>query len=101
MLLRLKGYKILDLRARTPRGEIDIVACKRRIICFIEVKARKRNTYAAEAVTPHNWARIAEAAAIWMQHHPHYTDYGWRYDLIAMGKRQWPLHIQDAWRPGD
>jgi putative endonuclease len=34
-----KGYRILAKRFRTPYGEIDLVA-RRRLIAFIEVKAR-------------------------------------------------------------
>ena len=35
-----KGYRILAKRFRTPYGEIDLVARKRNLIAFIEVKAR-------------------------------------------------------------
>ena len=35
-----KGYRILARRFRTPYGEIDIVAKRRNLIAFIEVKAR-------------------------------------------------------------
>ena len=40
--LLAKGYRILARRFRTPHGEIDIVAKKRQLIAFIEVKARSR-----------------------------------------------------------
>src|ERR1700729_2353030 len=38
--LMAKGYRILAKRFRTPHGEIDIVARKRNLVAFIEVKAR-------------------------------------------------------------
>ena len=38
--LMAKGYRILAKRFRTPYGEIDLVAKKRNLIAFIEVKAR-------------------------------------------------------------
>ncbi|MGH1420235.1 MAG: YraN family protein [Hyphomonas sp.] len=101
LFLRLKGYKILEMRAKTPLGEVDIIAQRGRVICFIEVKARKTRDNAAHAVPPHNWQRIGQAADFWMKRRQQYADYGWRYDLIAIGQRQWPLHITDAWRPGD
>lgn len=101
LFLRLKGYQILETRIKTPLGEIDIIARHRRTICFIEVKARRNRDHAAHAVTPRNWQRIAGAADFWMKRHPQYADYGWRYDLIAMGSGQWPHHMPDAWRPGD
>src|SRR5215468_942570 len=38
--LMAKGYRILAKRFRTPFGEIDLVAKKRDLLAFIEVKAR-------------------------------------------------------------
>jgi len=35
-----KGYRILARRFRTPYGEIDIVARRRNLLAFIEVKER-------------------------------------------------------------
>ena len=39
-LLMAKGYRILAKRFRTPHGEIDIVAKRRNLVAFVEVKAR-------------------------------------------------------------
>jgi putative endonuclease len=39
-VLIAKGYRILARRFRTPHGEIDIVARRRNLIAFVEVKAR-------------------------------------------------------------
>jgi putative endonuclease len=36
-----KGFRILARRWRSPLGEIDIVARRRRLLVFAEVKARK------------------------------------------------------------
>ncbi|MBR9806585.1 MAG: YraN family protein [Alphaproteobacteria bacterium] len=98
--LRLKGYRILAQRVRTPVGEIDLIAEKSGTIIFVEVKARAGRLAALNAVTPHAWARIARAADYWMARRPHYSDHGWRYDLIAITPARWPEHIRDAWRPG-
>ena len=38
--LMAKGYRILAKRFRTPYGEIDIVARRRNLMAFVEVKAR-------------------------------------------------------------
>ena len=40
MFLIAKGYRIVARRWRTPFGEIDIVARRRRALVFVEVKAR-------------------------------------------------------------
>ena len=54
--LMAKGYRILAKRFRTPYGEIDIVARKRNLIAFVEVKARASLDDAAYAVTPRQQA---------------------------------------------
>ncbi|MDX1293273.1 MAG: YraN family protein [Hyphomonas sp.] len=98
--LRLKGYRILARRVRTPVGEIDLIAEKAGIVAFVEVKARRQADAALGAVTPQSWHRIARAADHWMARRPHYADHGWRYDLIAITPGRLPRHVRDAWRPG-
>src|ERR1700736_3900815 len=56
--LTAKGYRILAKRFRTPYGEIDIVARRRNLLAFIEVKARASLDDAAYAVTPRKQQRI-------------------------------------------
>jgi hypothetical protein len=58
MLLVAKGYRIAARRWKTPLGEIDIVARRRRALVFVEVKARGRDDAAAEAVTERGKSRI-------------------------------------------
>src|ERR1700676_5701859 len=64
--LMAKGYRILAKRYRTPYGEIDLVARRRHLVAFIEVKARASLDEAAYAVTPRQQARIIEAARAWV-----------------------------------
>src|SRR6202171_4517486 len=64
-----KGYRILAKRFRTPHGEIDIVARRRNLLVFIEVKARASLDEAAYAVTPRQQARIIDAAQGWLIAH--------------------------------
>src|SRR5437870_9000551 len=68
--LMAKGYRILAKRFRTPYGEIDIVARRRNLIVFIEVKARASLDDAAYAVTPRQQQRIIDAAQGWLIAHP-------------------------------
>src|SRR5467141_1278905 len=68
--LMAKGYRILAKRFRTPYGEIDLVARKRNLLAFIEVKARANLDDAAYAVTARQQARIIEAAQAWLMAHP-------------------------------
>jgi len=38
--LRLKGWRILARRVRTPAGEVDLIARRGNLIAFVEVKRR-------------------------------------------------------------
>ena len=50
-LLVAKGFRILARRWKSPVGEIDIVARRRQLLLFVEVKARHNLDEAAESVT--------------------------------------------------
>jgi len=63
--LRRAGWRVLLRNARTPEGEIDVVAERRGRIAFVEVKARRPGGSAGspeEALTPQKLARVARAA---------------------------------------
>src|ERR1700710_2945196 len=60
-----KGYRILARRFRTPYGEIDVVARRRGLLAFVEVKARANLDDAAYSVTPQQQQRIVTAAQAW------------------------------------
>src|SRR3954469_9922535 len=70
MLLIAKGFRILARRWRSPVGEIDIVARRRRLLVFVEVKARATLDEAAWSVTDRQRARIAAAAEAWLARYP-------------------------------
>ncbi len=65
-LLIAKGFRILSRRWKSPAGEIDIVARRRGLLVFVEVKARERLDDAAWSVTGRQRARIAAAAEAWL-----------------------------------
>src|SRR2546423_13336870 len=65
LLLRLKGYRILARRWQSPVGEIDLVAWRRRVLVFVEVKARARLADAAEAVSERQRRPLPAAAPGW------------------------------------
>src|SRR6201987_4237721 len=73
--LMAKGYRILAKRFRTPHGEIDIIAKRRNLLAFVEVKARSTLDDAAFAVTPRQQARIIDAAQAWLPPHPEYAEF--------------------------
>ncbi len=63
--LRRDGYRILLRNHRTPVGELDIVALRRGVFAFVEVKARRRHGRAGtpeQALTPTKIRRVTRAA---------------------------------------
>ena len=98
--LMAKGYRVLNRRFRTPYGEIDIVARRRSLLAFIEVKARATLDEAAYAVTPRQQARIINAAQAWLQvqltEHPDYADFELRFDAMLIAPRHLPRHLLAA-----
>src|ERR1700722_9485587 len=91
-----KGYRILAKRFRTPYGEIDIVARRRNLIAFIEVKARATLDDAAYAVTPRQQQRIIEAAQAWLMAHPEHAEFELRFDAMLIAPRRLPRHLLAA-----
>lgn len=60
--LRLKGWHILAIRARTPVGEVDLVARRGTVLAFIEVKARATMAQAELALDEYRLRRVVRAA---------------------------------------
>ena len=98
MLLMCKGYRPLGRRVRTPFGEVDLIAVRFGTIVFIEVKLRASQSAALEAVTPRQQRRMLDAASWWLARRPRYGRYNLRFDVMAVGARRLPLHLQDAIR---
>lgn len=94
--LMAKGYRILAKRFRTPHGEIDIVAKRRNLIAFVEVKARATLDDAAFAVTPRQRARIIDAAQAWLVAHPEHSEFELRFDAVLIAPRRLPRHVTAA-----
>ena len=101
--LRLTGWRILARRMKSKAGsglgEIDIVAKRRRVVAFIEVKARADHTTALESVTAPQRQRIARAAHVFAERNALCADCDLRFDVMSVDRRLWPRHIADAWRP--
>jgi putative endonuclease len=96
IFLLAKGYRIAARRWKTPFGEIDIVARRRRTLVFVEVKARERADDAAEAVTARGKRRIVAAAELWLAHNPDDAQHDIRFDVILVTPGRIPRHIANA-----
>jgi putative endonuclease len=96
LLLIAKGFRILARRWKSPLGEIDIVARRRHLLIFVEVKAREKLDDAAEAVTPRQRQRIAGAAQAWLAVHPRDVSCNMRFDAMLVAPGKIPRHIPAA-----
>jgi putative endonuclease len=99
-LLIAKAYRILARRWKTPFGEIDIVARRRDVLVFVEVKARASFEEAVEAVTERTKRRVMGAAELWLARHPQYANGAIRFDVIVVTPGRMPRHIVNAFTAG-
>src|SRR5436305_3105215 len=86
--LRLKGWRILAIRARTPVGEVDLVVRRGRILAFVEVKARASEAAGAIALDDYRLRRVVRAAEALL---PHYMRDGDIVRIDAMFVTPWRL----------
>ncbi len=102
--LRMKGYRILAERLKTPYGEIDIVAKKGKQVAIVEVKARPSLRECTEAITVHQQQRIMQAANSLLAFpgtlapHLNGLETHLRFDLVSIRAWRLPHHHPDAWR---
>jgi putative endonuclease len=95
-LLVAKGFRILARRWKSSVGEIDIVARRRSLLLFVEVKARNNLDEAAESVTPRQRQRIAAAAEAWLATYPDDSVKDIRFDAVLVAPGKIPKHIPGA-----
>jgi len=97
LALRLKFYRILAMRYKTPVGEIDIVAARGNTIIAVEVKARATRTSALESISQNQQTRIARALQTFVMRHPQCARADLRFDVMIVTPRKWPEHMKNAW----
>ena len=70
--LRLRGYRIVAENYRCPAGEVDLIARRGRVLCFVEVKTRHGDAFGSplEAVTAAKRKRLRRAAAHYLMGRP-------------------------------
>lgn len=96
LFLFLKGFKILETRYKTPCGEIDIIAQKRDLIIFVEVKSRKNKEKCYTAITDKQLKRIQRASYIFLGKNPKFFLSTTRYDVILISNWSIPIHIENV-----
>ena len=99
--LENKGFDIIETRYKTKFGEVDIIAQKDDILCFIEVKYRPDIYSALEAVSKSSQKRIENSALFFLSENDKYQEYALRFDVIALfdGKNDdyEITHLDNAW----
>lgn len=98
-LLRLKGYRILGRRFRTPVGEIDLVGRRGNRLAFVEVKSRPTFEEALQSVTEEVQRRVMRAAEWWMARDPRLARLEPAFDVVLVAAGRLPRHLTDAFDP--
>ena len=94
--LRLKGWRILARRVKTPRGEVDLIARRGATVAFVEVKWRKTAAELELAIDAYRLRRVAAAAEAIA---PRFVRTGdlQRIDVLLLAPGRIPRHIVNAW----
>jgi putative endonuclease len=96
--LRLKGYRILKTRYKTPVGEIDLIARRFSTTVFVEVKSRNRSELEREALLAVNAPRIVRAAQYYLTRNPKLVHTLMRFDVIFLAPKSLPRHVKNAFQ---
>ncbi|MBA5723758.1 YraN family protein [Candidatus Liberibacter sp.] len=96
LFLLIKGWKIIALRYRNPFGEIDIIASRKNLVIFVEVKARKTVHAAIDSISYTSRKRIRTAGEAWIAKQINGQYLSYRYDIIAVTPWRLPKHLPDA-----
>ena len=96
VLLIAKGFRILARRWKSPVGEIDIIARRRGLLIFVEVKARADLDDAAWSVSMPQRARIVAAAEAWLARYGDERIRDIRFDAMLVAPGRVPRHIPAA-----
>ena len=83
--LRRSGYTILQRNVKSRFGEIDIVANHGDVLCFVEVKTRRNESFGdgAMAVTRSKQKQIEKASVDFARKHG-LLDADCRFDVVAV-----------------
>ena len=93
--LRLKGWRILAQRVKTPRGEIDLIARRGRVVAFAEVKWRASAAELDYAIDEYRLRRVAAAAEAVAHRFVRDGD-DQRIDVLLLAPGRFPRHMANA-----
>lgn len=93
--LRVKGWRILAQRVKTPRGEIDLIARRGGVLAFIEVKWRASAAELDFAIDEYRMRRVAAAAEA-VAHRYAKAGEVQRIDVLLLAPGRFPRHMANA-----
>ena len=98
--LTKKGYRILERNYRAVGGEIDLVACLKKTLIFVEVKQRSYSAFGGPiaAVTKTKQLRVAKAATQFIKTHKNVSYDEIRFDVICILGGE-ITHLENAFFP--
>lgn len=97
--LRLTGWRILAQRVKTARGEVDLVARRGSVLCFVEVKWRDDPAALDQAIDAYRLRRVGHAADALYARYARSGDMV-RVDVLLLAPWRLPRRIANAWQPG-
>lgn len=98
--LRLKGYRIIHKRYKNQWGEIDLIAQRKKMLVFVEVKYRSLERDGFEAIQASQRRRIENASQIYLASCI-MKSFQIRFDAIVVSGYGKVKHLENAWRAGD
>ena len=96
--LALHGWRMLGKRVKTPRGELDLIARRGRMVSFVEVKWRNTAAELDLAIDEYRLRRVAAAAEAVAHRYLRQGD-DMRIDVLLLAPGRFPRHIVNAWMP--
>jgi putative endonuclease len=83
--LKKRGYRIRDVNYRCRRGEIDIVAQKRDVLVFVEVRTKTSADFGSpeESVTFAKKEKLVSLALSYIAEHKNLPE-SWRIDFVGV-----------------
>lgn len=89
-LLQANGWRIVAQQWRCRWGELDLVACDRQWLIFVEVKTRGAQNWDENgtlAINHQKQLKLIKAASLFLSQHPEFNDLSCRFDVALISHR--------------
>jgi putative endonuclease len=96
-LLKTNGWEILATQWRCRWGEVDIIACDRQWLLFIEVKTRSDRNWDGDgslAITSKKQAKILKTASIFLSQNPQLETLACRFDVALVRRAESSVYLE-------